>query len=41
MHYSSAPWQDFQQFPFLCRIMAEAPNMRLNYETVARILKSV
>jgi hypothetical protein len=22
MHYSSAPWQDFQQFPFLCRIMA-------------------
>jgi len=25
MHYSSAPWQDFQQFPFLCRIMAEAP----------------
>src|SRR2546422_5728525 len=31
MHYSSAPWQDFQQFPFLCRIMAEAPNMRLNF----------
>jgi len=31
MHYSSAPWQDFQQFPFLCRMMAEAPNMRLNF----------
>jgi alkanesulfonate monooxygenase SsuD/methylene tetrahydromethanopterin reductase-like flavin-dependent oxidoreductase (luciferase family) len=31
MHYSSAPWQDFQQFPFLCRIMAEAPHMRLNF----------
>ena len=31
MHYSSVPWQDFQQFPFLCRIMAEAPNMRLNF----------
>jgi alkanesulfonate monooxygenase SsuD/methylene tetrahydromethanopterin reductase-like flavin-dependent oxidoreductase (luciferase family) len=31
MHYSSAPWQDFQQFPFRCRIMAEAPNMRLNF----------
>ncbi len=31
MHYSSAPWQDFQQFPLLCRIMAEAPNMRLNF----------
>ena len=31
MHYSSAPWQDFQQLPFLCRIMAEAPHMRLNF----------
>ena len=31
MHYSSTPWQDFQQLPFLCRIMAEAPNMRLNF----------
>jgi alkanesulfonate monooxygenase SsuD/methylene tetrahydromethanopterin reductase-like flavin-dependent oxidoreductase (luciferase family) len=31
MHYSSTPWQDFQQFPFLCRMMAEAPNMRLNF----------
>src|SRR6266567_1120046 len=31
MHYSSAPWQDFQQFPFLCRMMAETPNMRLNF----------
>src|SRR2546428_10171704 len=31
MHYSAAPWQDFQQFPFLCRIMAEAPNLRINF----------
>lgn len=31
MHYSSAPWQDFQQFPFLCRMMAEAPALRLNF----------
>lgn len=31
MHYSGAPFQDFQQFPFLCRIMAEAPNMRINF----------
>lgn len=31
MHYSSTPWQDFQQFPFLCRVMAEAPHMRLNF----------
>lgn len=31
MHYSSAPWQDFQQFPFLSRIMAETPNMRINF----------
>jgi len=31
MHYSSAPWQDFQQFPFLCRMMAETPHMRLNF----------
>ena len=31
MHYSAAPWQDFQQFPFLCRIMAEAPALRLNF----------
>lgn len=31
MHYSSAPWQDFQQLPFLCRIMAETPNMRINF----------
>src|ERR671937_558699 len=34
MHYSSAPWQDFQQFPFLCRMMAEAPNLRLNFGLV-------
>lgn len=34
MHYSSAPWQDFQQMPFLCRMMAEAPDMRLNFGLV-------
>ena len=31
MHYSGAPWRDFQQFPFLCRLMAETPAMRLNF----------
>jgi alkanesulfonate monooxygenase SsuD/methylene tetrahydromethanopterin reductase-like flavin-dependent oxidoreductase (luciferase family) len=31
MHYSSPPFQDFQQMPFLSRIMAEAPNLRLNF----------
>jgi alkanesulfonate monooxygenase SsuD/methylene tetrahydromethanopterin reductase-like flavin-dependent oxidoreductase (luciferase family) len=31
MHYSAAPFQDFQQMPFLSRVMAEAPNMRLNF----------
>jgi alkanesulfonate monooxygenase SsuD/methylene tetrahydromethanopterin reductase-like flavin-dependent oxidoreductase (luciferase family) len=34
MHYSAAPWQDFQQFPFLCRVMAEAPDLRLNFGLV-------
>ena len=34
MHYSAAPWQDFQQLPFLCRMMAEAPNLRLNFGLV-------
>jgi alkanesulfonate monooxygenase SsuD/methylene tetrahydromethanopterin reductase-like flavin-dependent oxidoreductase (luciferase family) len=34
MHYSSAPWQDFQQFPFLCRMMAEAPDLRVNFGLV-------
>jgi alkanesulfonate monooxygenase SsuD/methylene tetrahydromethanopterin reductase-like flavin-dependent oxidoreductase (luciferase family) len=34
MHYSAAPWQDLQQFPFLSRIMAEAPTMRLNFGLV-------
>jgi alkanesulfonate monooxygenase SsuD/methylene tetrahydromethanopterin reductase-like flavin-dependent oxidoreductase (luciferase family) len=34
MHYSAAPWQDLQQFPFLSRIMAEAPSMRLNFGLV-------
>ncbi len=31
MHYSAAPWQDFQQFPFLSRIMTEAPDLRINF----------
>src|SRR5437667_6413578 len=31
MRCSSAPWPDSQQFPFLCRMMAETPNMRLNF----------
>ena len=34
MHYSAAPWRDLQQFPFLSRIMAEAPNLRLNFGLV-------
>jgi alkanesulfonate monooxygenase SsuD/methylene tetrahydromethanopterin reductase-like flavin-dependent oxidoreductase (luciferase family) len=34
MHYSAAPFQDFQQFPFLCRMMAETPNMRTNFGLV-------
>src|SRR6185503_14058785 len=34
MHYSAAPWRDLQQFPFLARIMAEAPHMRLNFGLV-------
>src|SRR5438045_8345448 len=34
MHYSAAPWQDFQQFPFLSRIMADAPHMRINFGLV-------
>jgi alkanesulfonate monooxygenase SsuD/methylene tetrahydromethanopterin reductase-like flavin-dependent oxidoreductase (luciferase family) len=29
-HYSTYPLQDLQQVPFLCRIAAEAPNLRLN-----------
>src|SRR5439155_12232246 len=29
-----APWRDFQQFPFLCRMMAEAPDLRLNFGLV-------
>ena len=31
MHYSSAPWQSLQQLPFLSRVMAEAPHLRLNF----------
>lgn len=31
MHYSAAPFQDFQQLPFLSRVMSEAPDMRLNF----------
>jgi len=34
MHYSATPWRDLQQFPFLSRIMAEAPHMRLNFGLV-------
>jgi alkanesulfonate monooxygenase SsuD/methylene tetrahydromethanopterin reductase-like flavin-dependent oxidoreductase (luciferase family) len=34
MHYSAAPWRDLQQFPFLARIMAEAPSLRLNFGLV-------
>jgi len=34
MHYSPAPWRDLQQFPFLCRVMAEAPALRLNFGLV-------
>jgi alkanesulfonate monooxygenase SsuD/methylene tetrahydromethanopterin reductase-like flavin-dependent oxidoreductase (luciferase family) len=34
MHYSSRPFQQFQQFPFLSRIMAEAPNLRLNFGVI-------
>lgn len=30
MHYSSPPWQSLQQLPFLSRVMAEAPRLRLN-----------
>lgn len=29
-HYSTHPLQDLQQVPFLCRIAAEAPSLRLN-----------
>src|SRR4029453_16046219 len=31
MHYSSAPLQSLQQLPFLSRVMAEAPNLRVNF----------
>jgi alkanesulfonate monooxygenase SsuD/methylene tetrahydromethanopterin reductase-like flavin-dependent oxidoreductase (luciferase family) len=29
-HYSTYPLQDLQQVPFLCRVAAEAPGLRLN-----------
>ena len=29
-HYSTAPYQAFQQLPILARLSAEAPNVRLN-----------
>ena len=29
-HYSTYPLQDLQQIPFLCRVAAEAPSLRLN-----------
>src|SRR5262249_26997910 len=31
MHYSSAPLQSLQQLPFLSRVMAEAPSLRINF----------
>jgi alkanesulfonate monooxygenase SsuD/methylene tetrahydromethanopterin reductase-like flavin-dependent oxidoreductase (luciferase family) len=31
MHYSGTPFQDFQQIPFLSRVMAEAPDLRINF----------
>jgi alkanesulfonate monooxygenase SsuD/methylene tetrahydromethanopterin reductase-like flavin-dependent oxidoreductase (luciferase family) len=31
MHYSATPFQNYQQMPFLSRMMAEAPDMRLNF----------
>ena len=34
MHYSATPWRDLQQFPFLSRIMADAPRLRLNFGLV-------
>ena len=30
MHYGASPLGDYQQIPFLARIMAEAPTCRLN-----------
>jgi len=29
-HYSAYPYQDFQQLPYLARVSAEAPNLRIN-----------
>lgn len=29
-HYSAHPYQDFQQLPYLARVSAEAPNLRIN-----------
>ena len=29
-HFSTWPHREFMQIPYLCRVMAEAPNMRLN-----------
>lgn len=29
-HFSTHPHREFMQVPYLCRVMAEAPNMRLN-----------
>ncbi len=34
MHYSSAPLQQLMALPFLSRVMADAPDMRLNFGVV-------
>ena len=31
---AARPWQGLQQFPFLCRVMAEAPDLRVNFGLV-------
>lgn len=33
-HYSAHPWQDFQQLPYLARMMAAGPSLRLNFGIV-------
>ncbi|MGH7309078.1 MAG: hypothetical protein ACREK6_10330 [Candidatus Rokuibacteriota bacterium] len=41
MHYSAAPWRDLQQFPFLSRIMADAPHLRLNFDELHMLAEEV